>query len=537
MFFETWTDDGCQPDESYFYTPPLNLNKYDEADFACFKSMDIEVIRLICNFDLYTDKPLGYGKIYDEVLKKLDQVCDWAEKYQIYLIIDNHNNHIYNQERNRANLKKLQPQLEAVWSQLAPRYANRSEYIIYEIMNEPPTQEASKWYKMQQEMINLIRQYDSKHSIVVTCAPWSHLEDLVKMKPYSDSNLIYTFHFYVPEVFVGQGAQWKDGPIADLKGLPFPYDKARLPKLEGRTKNSWVQDYIQNQYRTEGTVKFVTQKLDTVGAWAKKNNVRVFAGEMATEIYINHEDRLNWIRTAVAACNKNNIAYCNWGIGEDQGFLKTDKEISIFPAADDFEVAALEAYGFKLPASSLIEKARDLQFPQKSYTVYDGIAGKGSSVGIWGNAKITQEDKAQSWCLKASYPCKDMGMKIALSNIITAAFKDDADNMTISLSVKFSSPRQQFELNLLDSDGGENELAWSKTYLIKASDYSVGDWITIKIPVSEFKENGAWSDIRRKWYDPRNEFDWARFESLYFNFPSSTENGDIYIDDIVLKMK
>lgn len=537
LYFEDWTN-PMEPDGSYPNTPPLNLNRYDEADFACFKDMGIEVIRLNCSFDIYTDKPLGYGKIYDEVLKKLDQVCDWAEKYQIYLIIDNHNNHIYDQEKNRSNLKMLQPQLEAVWSQIAPRYKDRSQYIIYEIMNEPPSMEKTKWFKLQEEIINLIRQYDKTHPIVVTCSPWDKIEDLIKMKPYKDSNLIYTFHNPGPEVFNLQGAAWADPAITDLSGLPFPYDKSRLPKLEGRTKNSWVKDYINNQYRTEGTVKFVTQKIDSVGKWAAKNNVRVICGELPSTIYINLQDRVNWIRAAVDACKKNNIAYCSWGIGEDQGFLKTDKEISIFPAADDFEVAALEAYGFKLPAYSLIEKARDLQFPQKPYTVYDGIAGKGSSVGIWGNAKITQEDKAQSWCLKASYPCEDMGMKIALSNIITAAFKDDADNMTISLSVKFSSPRQQFELNLLDSDGGENELAWSKTYLIKASDYSVGDWINIELPISKFADGyGAWSDVTQKWYDLPGQFDWTRFENLYFKFLYSPDDGDIYIDDIVIKKK
>ena len=538
LYFEDWTDNGMSPDEFYFNNPPLNLNRYDEADFACLKDMGIEVIRLVCSFDLYTDEPLGYGKIYDEVLEKLDQVCDWAEKYQIYLIIDNHNNHIYNQERNRSNLKMLRPQLEAVWTQIAPRYKNRSEYIIYEIMNEPPSKDAGKWYKLQEEMINLIRQYDKTHSIVVTCSPWSHLEDLVKMKPHKDENLIYTFHNPGPEVFNLQGASWADPAITDLSGLPFPYDKSRLPKLEGRTKNSWVQDYIQNQYRTEGTVKAVTQKFDSVGKWAAKNNVRVFCGELPSTIYINLEDRVNWIRTAVDACKKNNIAYCSWGIGEDQGFLKTDKEISIFPQTDDFEVAALEAYGFKLPDSSLIEKARDLHFPQKPYTVFDGIAGKGSVVGMWGNAKITKEDKSQSWCFNASYPAKEIGMRIIPSNIITSEFTDNADNMTISLSVKFSTPRQVFELILLDSDGGEKELPWSKSCLIRASDYSVGGWVNIELPISKFADGqGAWSDVTHKWYDLPSQFDWARFENIYFKFPNSTDPGSILIDNIVIKKK
>ena len=77
-FFETWNK-GDLP----------NLYKHDEADFACLKSMGVEAIRLTVHFELLME-PYNTGTIYDFVLVKLDQVCDWAEKYQIYLIIDNH---------------------------------------------------------------------------------------------------------------------------------------------------------------------------------------------------------------------------------------------------------------------------------------------------------------------------------------------------------------------------------------------------------------------------------------------------------------
>lgn len=83
-FFETWNK-GELP----------NLNKHDEADFACLKSMGVDVIRLVCDFALYTEEASGIGKIDEAILKKVDEICDWAERNQIYLIIDNHNNHTF----------------------------------------------------------------------------------------------------------------------------------------------------------------------------------------------------------------------------------------------------------------------------------------------------------------------------------------------------------------------------------------------------------------------------------------------------------
>ena len=76
-WFETWNNS----------LPPLN--KYDEADFATLKSMGVDIIRLPIHFE-FVMEPDYTGEIDNIILEKLDQVCDWAEKYQIYLVIDNH---------------------------------------------------------------------------------------------------------------------------------------------------------------------------------------------------------------------------------------------------------------------------------------------------------------------------------------------------------------------------------------------------------------------------------------------------------------
>ena len=46
------------------------INKYDESDFICLKSMGVDVIRLPCNFDIYSEEPFGIGKIDETYFKK-----------------------------------------------------------------------------------------------------------------------------------------------------------------------------------------------------------------------------------------------------------------------------------------------------------------------------------------------------------------------------------------------------------------------------------------------------------------------------------
>ena len=232
-YFEYW---GGQPGA----LPPMN--KYDEVDFVCLKSMGVDVIRLPISFDILTDDEFGAGKIYEPVLKKLDEVCDWAEKNQIYLIIDNHNNQKFDKQGKQNDFDILEAQLNSVWSQIAPRYANRSDYIIYEIMNEPNGLSASKWYKLQQKLIDVIRTHDTKHSIVVSGINWSNITELTNLKPYNDENLIYTFHFYEPMLFTHQGAAWVGKGMANTSDIPFPYERARMPKLnKAAASDGWVQ--------------------------------------------------------------------------------------------------------------------------------------------------------------------------------------------------------------------------------------------------------------------------------------------------------
>ena len=533
----------------WFESEMPNWNKYDEADFACFKSIGVDVIRLPIRFDLYME-PENTGKVNDIVLEKLDQICDWAEKYQIYLVIDNHS---YNGEywsNNPPPIKDYKKHLESAWTQLAQRYKDRSEYIIYEIVNEPMSSQEylTKWVKVQQEIIDVIRTYDTKHTIVVTSANFSHIDNLVKMKPYKDPNLIYTFHFYESGLVTHQGATWMGAGFADIN-IPFPYDKSRLPKYKGETVtwnqlrqkaekiNPWMRELIE-AYPTEGTAKFINNRIKKVADWAKKNKVRVLAGEMGIHYRAIHEDRIAWINATTSACEENNIPYCVWGVDGYFGFLKSGSGES-FP--EDIDKEILEAEGFSMPEESLVAKtnASIKSFPQKPYVVYDGLTAKGTNTSSLHVKTITVED-SHKHCAMVSYPFKQGNCLFFLPQEITSKVIENSNSFCISFAVKFTNSSQEFRLNLADTDEGEELPPWKITVPIKASDYKVGEWVTVEIPISKFTERDyAWSNIAQKSFEPQGKYDWARFESIYFDFDDWEDKniGDIYIDDVVIKKK
>ena len=513
-----------------------NLNKYNETDFAILKSMDIDVVRLPVHFDLVME-PVNTGAINNLVLEKLDQVCDWAEKYQIYLVIDNHSFNSEEWDNNPPSAKLYKENLEAVWSQIAPRYKNRSEYIIYEIMNEPKSggEIPGKWIKMQQEIIDLIRTYDTKHSIVVSGTDFSSLDKLIQMKPYKDPNLIYTFHFYDPMLFTHQGANWIGGGFAETKGIPFPYDKSRMPKLSSSAKNnSWLLE-MYNNYSQIGSVKYINARIKKVSDWAKKNNVRVWVGEMGTNYWTVPSDRIAWLNTVTSALKENDIPYCSWGIDGGSGYLTCGSSES-FP--EDIEEEILEAYGFFMPEKDLVEraKARFSYFPKKSYLVYDGLVGGGSGFEGWGTT-LVKDDAVHQYCEKTEN-LKDAGVTLKIPGSITSKIAEYHDNLELSLSIKFTDKYQTFSVCLKDTDGGAELPPWSNVAFIKASDYKIGEWVTVEIPFSQLKEDYTWSNKEQRQFSPQGKFDWKRIECIYLNFWHETNlKGDIYIDDVVIKQK
>ena len=511
------------------------LNIYDEADFECLKSMGVDVVRLACYFG-YLMEPKITGVLSETVLKKLDEVCDWAEKNQIYLIIDDHAWGAV--EDDEKSIKKIEEHLELLWPVLAKRYANRSEYILYEIMNEPSWAiSPSQWQKVQQKIINVIREYDKKHSIIVTGPNCSCIDELTQIKPYKDPNIIYTFHFYEPALFSLQGDGTVDEDFSKASGIPFPYDKSRMPNIESK-KGTWFNE-LWETYPQDGTEKFIEKRIKKISDWAKKNKVNIFCGERGSVVTTDHSDRVAYNKAVTSVLEKYDIPYCVWTMDVGSGFFQGAEHGMIFP--DDIDKEIVESYGFSMPSSAAVAKTNVAikSFPKAPYILYDGIVGKWSEQLSVGNVKTTKLNDGHGECLHINYNSESQSncYKITPPKLIASEVKKEHASLKLSLSVKFTELNQSFYVHFVDSDDGADHLPWRNTYAVKASKASLGKWQSIEIPLSAAKEiGGTWSDIAQKWYESESKFCWNQFTAIMFDFDNfDHKTGDVYIDDITLK--
>ena len=167
--------------------------------------------------------------------------------------------------------------LHHVWLQMALHYKDKSDNILYEILNEPHGISHERWNTIQGEVIETIRTVDSTHTIIVGGADFNSYNSLNKMPTYEDDNLIYTFHFYDPFVLSHQGASWTTPSMVDLSGIPFPYAREQMPRFPTSLQGTWVQGAFDN-YNNEGNANFIKQKIDIAAEFSRQRAVPVFCG-------------------------------------------------------------------------------------------------------------------------------------------------------------------------------------------------------------------------------------------------------------------
>lgn len=318
----------------------IQFERFSKKDFQDIKSLGCDVIRLPINLHSMTEGAPEY--ILDaHFLSCLDSAVYWAEQLNLYLILDNHSFHPI--QVTDPGIGKI---LNKVWPQLAERYRDRSDLIIYELLNEPHGISNKRWGEIQQEAIDAIRKVDDRHTIIVGPSGYNGYKDLDRMSFYQDPNLIYTFHFYDPFMFTHQGAAWNSPSMASLKGIPFPYDPGRMPPVPSEFKGTWVEDGLL-RYPAEGNEKMVRSLLDIAINFRNSRQVNVFCGEFG--VYIpnsGNDDRIYWYKVVREYLEKNNIPWTSWDYRGTFGLFNKGS-MELFET--DLNIPLLESLGLAVP--------------------------------------------------------------------------------------------------------------------------------------------------------------------------------------------
>jgi endoglucanase len=503
----------------------IPFTKYTEQDFVNVKRLGAGIVRLPIRMHsmtsgapLYTLDPL--------FLELLDQVVDWAEKYEIKIILDNHS---FDPIADTA--EDIDTILVPVWTQLSEHYKNRTSAVIYEILNETHGIDAARWGAIQGQVIEAIRAKDTVHTIIVGGIGYNSIDGLWELPVYTDPNLIYTFHFYDPYVFTHQGETWGSPPtLANLKGVPFPYGVHSMPAVPQELKGTWVEGNLNYSYAKDSQTAALAASLDrAVQFSANRGNVPLFCGEFgAYMINSLQEDRVRWYRTVTKLLAERNITRTSWDYYGGFGLFTTISGGDFYATLNEDVVRAL---GFNPPAQTPLETIKT------GFTIYDDYPSQGISAICWGVKEGAAFDLYNSDAAEGNHAIY-WGNAIRYGSFFFE-FNNSVDWEYLKAHgyvLQFRARTEQdikFDVRFLDTEDNSS-IPWRMRYSIDEEILPPdGAWHTIRIPLANMKEHGAWVTASEEWLNPQGRFSWNKIGTLQFVAEeSSLENRYVWFDSI-----
>lgn len=240
-------------------------------------------------------------------------------------------------------------ELERMWRALAARLAETdSARIFLELVNEPhDLRAAAHWHTAQRRIAAAVRELAPDHTIIATGDEYGGIDGLLRLEPLDDPNVVYSFHFYEPHNFTHQAAEWGFPPWRDMKGIPWPAEKADLERIadtlpaESRNALRWS---ARPQTSDPWSTRRLRERIASAAGWAREHSAHVYCGEFG--VYTKaapRASRLAWHRELAGALREHAIGWALWDyIG---GFAIAKGE----PGARELDPELARAIGLEAP--------------------------------------------------------------------------------------------------------------------------------------------------------------------------------------------
>ena len=415
---------------------------YTKQDFYNVKSIGIDHIRIVMQpqFD-------SSDSVEPWFLDKMEIIIDWAEEVGIYVIFCNVNNADH-------TVESMEDYMLNLWPQIATRFVNRSNFVVYELMNEPGVDLNEKdWADAQESAVIAIRNIDPNKTLVVSPHAFSP-ESLSTLSHYKADNLVYTYHYYRPKRFVhqshGENETWGNSS-----------DVAEMQRVLQKAAN-----------------------------FSHKYNVPIWCGEYGVvRTFAPRQDRANWYREMSTFMGDNDIAWCifEWKTGEfdvfeiggDDGFHR------------DLNVSVIDAVGLNEPQ----QRENVVEAITSGFYLYQDATSPGVEFYARSKAWVSQKntDTAHAGSKSIYWSDEPKKGKIGFNFRPNVDLTSLEDTHMIEFWVWCDTPGESFNLRIVEKhDGTENNPPWEVRKTIDQELAGLqqwdSDWHRIAIPLSDFEE-------------------------------------------------
>lgn len=255
-----------------------NNPKAQEYYFDMYKEAGFNFVRIPVRWDGYTGTAHPY-KVTDAWLNRIEEVLDWGLSRGLFIIVNSHHDEwIMKNYSSQVNRDRF----DSIWSQIATRFKDKPDRLIFEIMNEPngPITRAQN-DEMHKRVLSIIRKTNPTRLVVFQGNNWGGSNELLQAAIPDDDYVIGSFHSYDPYNFGLQG-QGTWGSTADYNLLRLKFMgvkewslKNNIPVLLGEFGALSECDYNSRMKHYRAYVDFAREFGFAPSAWDDGGNFRI----------------------------------------------------------------------------------------------------------------------------------------------------------------------------------------------------------------------------------------------------------------------
>jgi endoglucanase len=251
-----------------------------EYDLAQFKAAGFQNVRVPVCWDMDTNVSTPYN-INTTFLDTVEQYVDWSLSHNMVTILNTHHElWLDDPEKFDAGL----PRFEAIWTQIAERFASKNQTLLFEIFNEPHKMTATQLNKLNAVVFPIIRKTNPTRIVLFAGLQYSNPSWLVQNPDTlvfpDDTQIMVEFHNYDPWKYAGANpSQTSWGSDADRSTL-----------------SAWMDD---------------------IDAWAKAKGHYLYYGEFGvTNAQTPATGRTAWFKAHADEITKRGWAASAWNDGQ-----------------------------------------------------------------------------------------------------------------------------------------------------------------------------------------------------------------------------
>lgn len=298
--------------ETFWSNPPITSALLQEIHDKGFNTVRIPVS--------WEEHILEDGTVDPAWMKRVEQVVDWALECDLYVILNIHHESwlVPTPEEEEQVTEKLCN----LWEQIASQFADRSEKLLFEAMNEPRLEDSDvEWTEGTSEMREVVNRLNAAFVSTVRATGGRNEKRWLLLPAY--------------------GTQYREKALEDLE-LPdddhlmvavhayLPYDFT----LGGDT-SKWS---AQESDDTEG----IDELMELLKRLFLRSQIPVLITEFGCYDQDNLEERLEWARYYVHAATKAGVGCVWWDNGKDSGLI--DRETCEWTQPELAELLVREAF-------------------------------------------------------------------------------------------------------------------------------------------------------------------------------------------------